>query len=65
MNNAVSPENADSVPSSAAALSSASPRQIAPPHYPLLRPEDEDEVERMFQRLKTVGHLERRDPDEK
>ena len=26
---------------------------------------DEDEVERMFQRLKTVGHLERRDTDEK
>ncbi|MEO7142662.1 MAG: DUF3093 family protein [Bryobacteraceae bacterium] len=26
--------------------------------YPLLRPEDEQEVERMFQRLKTVGHLD-------
>jgi hypothetical protein len=43
---------------------SATPAQIAPPRYPLLRPEDEDEVERMFQRLKSVGHLERRDADE-
>jgi len=42
----------------------AAPAQIAPPRYPLLRPEDEDEVERMFQRLKSVGHLERRDADE-
>ena len=32
--------------------------------YPLLRPEDEEEVERMFHRLKSVGHLERRDADE-
>jgi hypothetical protein len=43
---------------------SAAPVQIAPPRYPLLRPEDEEEVERMFQRLKSVGHLERRDADE-
>jgi hypothetical protein len=44
---------------------SAAPAQIAPPpRYPLLRPEDEQEVERMFQRLKSVGHLERRDADE-
>jgi hypothetical protein len=43
---------------------SAAPAQIPPPRYPLLRPEDEDEVERMFQRLKSVGHLERRDADE-
>lgn len=40
-------------------------RQIAPPRYPLLRPEDEEEVERLFQRLKSVGHLERGNPDEK
>lgn len=33
-------------------------KAMASPRYPLLRPEDEDEVERMFQRLKTVGHLE-------
>jgi hypothetical protein len=44
---------------------SSAPAQMAPPRYPLLRPEDEEEVERMFQRLKTVGHLERRDPDPK
>jgi hypothetical protein len=43
---------------------SAAPPQIAPPRYPLLRPDDEEEVERMFQRLKSVGHLERRDADE-
>jgi hypothetical protein len=43
---------------------SAAPTQPAPPRYPLLRPEDEEEVERMFQRLKSVGHLERRDADE-
>jgi len=43
---------------------SPTPAQIAPPRYPMLRPEDEDEVERMFQRLKSVGHLERRDADE-
>lgn len=40
-------------------------RQIAPPRYPLLRPEDEDEVERLFQRLKSVGHLERGNSEEK
>lgn len=35
-------------------------RQLPPPRYPLLRPEDEDEIERMFQRLKTVGRLDHR-----
>ncbi len=40
-------------------------KQIAPPRYPLLRPEDEEEVERMLQRLKTVGHLEHHEPDKK
>ncbi|HLJ17307.1 MAG TPA: hypothetical protein VKV15_22620 [Bryobacteraceae bacterium] len=33
-------------------------KPLASPRYPLLRPDDEDEVERMFQRLKTVGHLD-------
>jgi hypothetical protein len=28
--------------------------------YPLLRPEDEAEVERLYQRLKTVGHIDPR-----
>jgi hypothetical protein len=36
----------------------------APARYPLLRPEDEDEVERMFHRLKSVGHLESKNSDE-
>jgi hypothetical protein len=31
--------------------------------YPLLLPEEEEEIERMFQRLKTVGHLEQRSDD--
>lgn len=33
-------------------------RNLPSPRYQLLRPEDEAEVERMFQRLKTVGHLD-------
>ncbi len=48
-------------PPAAAASSPASsiaPPRAAPLRYPLLRPEDEAEVERMFQRLKSAGHLE-------
>lgn len=39
----------------------SSPRQQPPPavHRPLLRPEEEEEIERMFQRLKSVGRLDR------
>ena len=40
------------------------PKKISPPRYPLLRPEDEEEVERMFQRLKSVGRLDSRGSDE-
>ena len=37
----------------------------APPQkYPLLRPEDEEEVERMFQRLKSVGRIDQRHSDD-
>ena len=36
----------------------------APVRYRLLCPEDEEEVERMFQRLKSVGHLESKDAQE-
>jgi hypothetical protein len=36
----------------------------SPPRYPLLRPEDEDEVERMFQRLKSVGRPDSRGSDD-
>ena len=35
-----------------------------PVRYRLLCPEDEEEVERMFQRLKSVGHLESKDSQE-
>ncbi len=37
----------------------------APARYPLLKPGDEEEVERLFQRLKSVGHLESKNSDEK
>ena len=37
----------------------------APLRYPVLRSEDEEEVERLFQRLKSVGHLESKNSDEK
>lgn len=33
-------------------------KQLPPPRYPLLLPDDEAEVERMFHRLKSVGHLD-------
>ncbi len=38
-------------------------RQLPPPRYPLLRPEDEEEVERMFQRLKAMGHIDQQGGD--
>ena len=37
------------------------PKQLPPGRYPLLRPEDEDEVERMFHQLKSAGRIERSD----
>ncbi|HXP84540.1 MAG TPA: hypothetical protein VN841_07465 [Bryobacteraceae bacterium] len=37
-------------------------KQIPPARYPLLRPDDEEEVERMFQRLKAEGTLEQPGP---
>jgi hypothetical protein len=41
-------------------------KQAAPPRYRLLRPEDELEVERLYQRLKTVGNLDQKNStDEK
>jgi hypothetical protein len=36
------------------------PRRLPAPSYRLLRPEDEAEVERLYQRLKTVGRLDAR-----
>ena len=34
---------------------------ISTVHRPLLRPEEEEEIEKMFQRLKSVGRLDQRD----
>jgi hypothetical protein len=40
-------------------------RQPPPsPPRPLLRPEDEEEIEKMFQRLKSVGRMDQRGSDE-
>lgn len=40
-------------------------KRIAAPRYPLLLPEDEAEIERMFQRLKAVGNIDQKSgPDE-
>jgi len=49
------------------AIAGAPERRTMPsPRYPLLRPEDEAEVERLYQRLKTVGRLDpKNSPDEK
>ena len=38
-------------------------QQPAPSPRPLLRPEDEEEVERLFQRLKTAGRIDQRGSD--
>ena len=41
-------------------------KQPLPPRYRILRPEDEAEVERLYQRLKTVGNLDQKNStDEK
>ena len=41
-------------------------KQVTPPRYRILRPEDEAEVERLYQRLKTVGNLDQKNStDEK
>jgi hypothetical protein len=41
-------------------------RQLPSPRYRLLRPDDEAEVEKLYQRLKTVGHLDQKNTtDEK
>src|SRR5262249_43203691 len=34
------------------------PRELPPVRYPVLRPEEEEEIERLFQRLKSEGSLE-------
>jgi hypothetical protein len=40
-------------------------QKLAAPRFPVLSREDEDEVERLYQRLRTVGHLDQKSPDEK
>jgi hypothetical protein len=40
--------------------SSAERKQVPPPRYRILKPEDEAEVERLYQRLKTVGNLDQK-----
>jgi hypothetical protein len=41
-------------------LGSNEAKQLAPPRYRVLRPEDEEEVERLYFLLKTVGHIDPR-----
>ena len=52
-------------PPATAAKNAMQPVAELPVRYPLLRPEDEDEVERMFHRLKSVGHLESKNSEDK
>ncbi|MCC6860803.1 MAG: hypothetical protein IT158_19705 [Bryobacterales bacterium] len=40
-------------------------KQSSGPRYRVLRPEDEAEVERLYQRLKSVGNLDQKSTDEK
>ena len=40
-------------------------KQPPPQRYPLLLPEDEADIERMFQRLKTVGHIDQKTSEDK
>ena len=47
-----------------ATISGIAKKQLPPPRYPLLLPDDEAEVERMFQRLKSVGHLDQKTSSE-
>jgi hypothetical protein len=50
---------------SAAGIANAATAQLKAPHYPLLRPEDEEDVERLYHRLRSVGHLDPKSSDEK
>ena len=45
-------------------LGMAENRQLAPPRQRVLRPEDEEEVERLYFLLKTVGHIDPRNSGE-
>lgn len=48
----------------ATAVGAPAKKQLSAPRYPLLLPDDEAEVERMFQRLKSVGHLDQKTSSE-
>jgi hypothetical protein len=54
-----------SAPAKTASPEAADKDTSVPLRYPVLRSEDEEEVERLFQRLKSVGHLESKNSDEK
>jgi hypothetical protein len=56
-------ENAriDGAPRASAALPPAGTAAPHAPRTPLLRPEDEAEVEQLYQRLRAVGHLDSKD----
>jgi hypothetical protein len=41
-------------------LGSGEAKQLSAPRYRVLRPEDEEEVERLYFLLKTVGHIDPR-----
>lgn len=55
-----SAEPLDSVRPSIRRAQQQQQQQMKSPRYPILRPEDEAEVERLYQRLKTVGRLDQR-----
>ena len=48
-------------PESVATTSESKKKKNTKPSYPLLSPGDEEEVERLYQRLKSVGRLDPRD----
>ena len=48
-------------PESVATTADAKKKKMAKPTYPLLSPGDEEEVERLYHRLKSVGRLDPRD----
>ena len=48
-------------PESVATTSETKKKKMTKPSYPLLSPGEEEEVERLYQRLKSVGRLDPRD----
>jgi hypothetical protein len=59
------PERPADIPKSdLATLPGGDRQQPSSSHRPLLRAEEEEEIERMFQRLKSVGRLDQRGSDE-